>query len=281
MFIAIQILLFPATHLFSHSFNGIEIKIVRGNIVDPFENQDDTKIYAIVNAANPQLMNGGGVAGAIFRSAGAHTMSNLCAPLRPTQKRFLKPNTAVITKSGNLEQKNISHVIHAVAPNFNRRHGMYGNSYIFQFNEDGKKLLEDTYRNVLTTAENNGINHIAIPFLCGGNFKPNRADAEDQLATIAVETVIDFCRNNRLENLREITFVLGTEQTRRTFTQLVERALPKKRKENKQLSLPHNNRANNTNAARFLSRRPLIKLSLYATGIIACFIVLTKLFNWY
>ncbi len=56
--------------------------------------QDITKIEAdaIVNAANTDLLEGGGVCGAIFRAAGADLLRGACDALAPIQ-----PGEAVIT----------------------------------------------------------------------------------------------------------------------------------------------------------------------------------------
>ncbi len=67
-----------------HSTQGIKIECVKGDIAD----QPD--ITAIVNAANAELRIGGGVAGAIHRTAGPG-LTKECRPMAP-----IKPGEAVI-----------------------------------------------------------------------------------------------------------------------------------------------------------------------------------------
>jgi len=202
--------------------NNIEIQKKQGNIVDPFESYNNDETYAIVNAANPQLMNGGGVAGAIFSAAGSK-LDQACGCHRPPRGSLLRSSTVVVTESGNLynTNKKISKVIHAVAPNFNRAHGLYGRSYIFDFNARGKKLLADTYANVLDVAEQNGVHNVAIPFLSGGNFKPSQRGVEKELAKIAVKTVIESCKRNRFTNLKKVIFVLYDRDTVSLFSDVL------------------------------------------------------------
>ena len=76
------------------------IKLVQGDITE-------LETDAIVNAANAQLILGGGVAGAI-RKKGGPTIQEECNKIGGT---FV--GGAVITTGGNLKAK---HVIHAVGP---------------------------------------------------------------------------------------------------------------------------------------------------------------------
>jgi len=66
---------------------------------------------AIVNAANPSLMGGGGVDGAIHR-AGGHAILEECKQIVSRQGR-LPTGKAVITSGGNLKAK---YVLHTVGP---------------------------------------------------------------------------------------------------------------------------------------------------------------------
>lgn len=99
------------------TFAGVEVEIVRGDIAD----QPD--MDAVVNAANAELMPGGGVAGAIHRAAGSG-LAEECRPLAP-----ISPGQAVITSAHNLSNK---HVIHALGP-------VYGSD------EPADGLLADCY----------------------------------------------------------------------------------------------------------------------------------------
>jgi O-acetyl-ADP-ribose deacetylase (regulator of RNase III) len=76
------------------------IRIVEGNIAL-------LDVEAVVNAANPQLKLGGGVAGAI-RTYGGPSIQTECDRLAP-----IGVGRAVITGGGNLKAKS---VIHAVGP---------------------------------------------------------------------------------------------------------------------------------------------------------------------
>jgi O-acetyl-ADP-ribose deacetylase (regulator of RNase III) len=66
---------------------------------------------AIVNAANPSLMGGGGVDGAIHRAGGPAILEE-CKRIRDASGPLL-PGRAVATTAGNLHAK---YVIHAVGP---------------------------------------------------------------------------------------------------------------------------------------------------------------------
>ncbi|VDZ83759.1 O-acetyl-ADP-ribose deacetylase [Kluyvera intermedia] len=69
------------------------------------------EVDVIVNAANPSLMGGGGVDGAIHRAAGP-ALQEACAVVRQ-QQGTCPPGHAVITHAGNLKAKA---VIHTVGP---------------------------------------------------------------------------------------------------------------------------------------------------------------------
>src|SRR5699024_9678184 len=100
------------------------IEIVEGDIAA----QPD--LDAVVNAANAQLMPGGGVAGALHRAAGPK-LAEACKPRAP-----IEPGEAVITAGFELPNQ---WVIHALGP----RYGI---------DQPSDELLAAAYRNVLSLA---------------------------------------------------------------------------------------------------------------------------------
>jgi len=84
--------------------NNTRLSIIQGDITNQ-------ATAAIVNAANPSLMGGGGVDGAIHRAGGSAILEE-CKQIVAKQGR-LPPGKAVITTGGNLKAK---YVIHTVGP---------------------------------------------------------------------------------------------------------------------------------------------------------------------
>ncbi|NPV60830.1 MAG: macro domain-containing protein [Actinobacteria bacterium] len=152
----------------------VTIECVRGDIT----RQPD--MDAIVNAANAQLMPGGGVAGAIHRAAG-RGLAEECRPLAP-----IKPGEAVITGGHDLPNP---HVIHCLGPVYGR-------------DEPSDKLLADCYRNALRLAEENGLASVAFPAISTGAFGYPLEPA----ARVALSTVVEAASS--LKSVKTIRFVL-------------------------------------------------------------------------
>ncbi|MCS7188644.1 MAG: O-acetyl-ADP-ribose deacetylase [Bacteroidia bacterium] len=116
------------------------VEIILGDITQ-------IKVDAIVNAANPELMPGGGVSGAIHRAAGP-SLAEACKKVAPCP-----PGEARITPGFNLPAK---YVIHTVGPTWNG--GQSGEA----------RILEAAYRNSLLLARQNQIRTIAFPSISTG-----------------------------------------------------------------------------------------------------------------
>lgn len=156
------------------TISGIEIECIKGDIAS----QDD--FTAVVNAANAQLRMGGGVAGAIHRTAGPG-LEEECAPLAP-----IKPGEAVITGGHNLPNK---YVIHCLGP-------------IYGVNKPEDEVLASCYREALKLAEESKIDSIAFPSISTGAFGFPLGEA----AQIAFKTIKEVIPN--LKQVKRIRFVL-------------------------------------------------------------------------
>jgi O-acetyl-ADP-ribose deacetylase (regulator of RNase III) len=154
--------------------SGVTLECARGNIAS----QRD--ITAVVNAANAGLRMGGGVAGAIHRTAGPG-LEKECRPLAP-----IKPGEAVITGGHNLPNK---HVIHCLGP-------------VYGVDTPEEKFLADCYRNALLLADKNSIDSIAFPAISTGAF----GYPVDKAAGVAFRTIRDTLPE--LKHVKTIRFVL-------------------------------------------------------------------------
>ena len=119
------------------------IEVVQGDI---------TRIEAdaIVNAANTDLAEGGGVCGAIFRAAGREELTAACRALAPCPT-----GSAVTTPAFGIATA--KHIIHAVGP-----------VYSSYEPEEARRLLGSAYRAAMDQAQANGCRTIAFPAISTG-----------------------------------------------------------------------------------------------------------------
>ena len=150
---------------------------------------------AIVNAANAQLILGGGVAGAIRRKGGP-SIQDECDKIGGT---FV--GGAVITTAGNLKAK---YVIHAVGPRM-------GEGY-----EDEK--LKNATLNSLKVADENNLKSISFPAVSTGIF----GFPIERCAKIMLETTIDYLKKET--SFEKVVFCLFSQNDYKVF----ENALQKK-----------------------------------------------------
>ncbi|MGQ8367203.1 O-acetyl-ADP-ribose deacetylase [Glaciecola sp. 1036] len=134
------------------------IKVILGDITS-------ADVDAIVNAANPKMLGGGGVDGAIHRAAGPRLLE-ACRQVKPVNGIRCPFGEARITGAGNLPSK---YVIHTVGP-------------IFSSDPNPSLTLESAYTNACNLALENGCKSIAFPAIsCGAYGYPH-----EQAARIAI-----------------------------------------------------------------------------------------------
>ncbi len=165
------------------------LELVRGDITE-----QDTE--AIVNAANRQLILGGGVAGAI-RTKGGPEIQKECSRIGETFA-----GGAVKTTGGNLKAR---YVIHAVGPRMG------------EGDEDNK--LKNATLNSLKIAERDEMKSISFPAISTGIFGfPIRRCAE-----IMLGVVMDYLQKNT--KLEKVVFCLFTEADYKVFEEQLNRQI--------------------------------------------------------
>jgi O-acetyl-ADP-ribose deacetylase (regulator of RNase III) len=178
----------------------VTLELVEGDIT-----QQDTE--AIVNAANPSLLGGGGVDGAIHRAGGPEILAE-CRKLGGCHT-----GDAKITIGGRL---NARYVIHTVGPVYWREGA-----------ERAAELLASAYRRSLEVAAENGVRSVAFPSISTGAYGYPMEEA----APIAIQTVRDHLATQEKEGgLQLVRFVLYGSQAyqtyHRAFTRLSEETSP-------------------------------------------------------
>ena len=168
--------------------NKTKVSIIQGDIT-----RQGTD--AIVNAANPSLMGGGGVDGAIHRAGGPAILEE-CKRIVARQGR-LTTGKAVITTGGNLKAR---YVLHTVGPIW---HGGSANE---------AELLKSAYYECLKLATENRLASISFPSLGTGAY----GYPVDEAATIAVSTVVSFLRE-QVTSLNDVVFVLFDSRTYQSY----------------------------------------------------------------
>lgn len=152
-----------------------KLELVQGDIT-----QQDTE--AIVNAANPSLLGGGGVDGAIHRAGGPQILEE-CRKIGSCP-----PGEARITSGGKLKAK---YVIHAVGPIY--RGGTQREA----------ETLASAYRYSLELASKHGIKSVAFPSISTGAY----GYPIEQAAPIALRTVMDYLQSHpEIELVRFVLF---------------------------------------------------------------------------
>lgn len=153
---------------------------------------DITKMHvgAIVNAANSELLPGGGLCGAIHAAAGP-SLAEACGDWIIANGP-VPPGGAAITPGFRLPAQ---FVVHAVGPVWNGGH------------HGEPATLASAYHSAIQIADEHGVETIAFPAISTGIFGYPAENA----ASVALQAVADgLCTSN---HVREATFVLYDEET--------------------------------------------------------------------
>lgn len=174
------------------------------------------KVEAIVNAANDQLLGGGGVCGAIFKAAGWEKLQAECFTYtKNAQGVRCATGDAVTTSSGALKKRGISNIIHAVGPDCR----------VIKDPRAQKSLLASAYTRSLEEATALSLKSIAFPFISSAIF----ACPADLAATTALEAIRDFMSENPKNSLNKIVLVLFSKESYDLFVAKARNMFPTKR----------------------------------------------------
>ncbi len=141
----------------------------------------------IVNAANSQLMQGGGVCGAIFSKAGPEKLQRACSMFGscPT-------GSAILTPGFDLDAR---YIAHAVGPQWADGH-----------HSEAQKLYR-CYQTALTLATEKDCHSIAFPLISSGIYGYPKEEAWD----VAIHSITDFLSAHPSYDLQVIMAVLDDE----------------------------------------------------------------------
>lgn len=169
--------------------NHPKISIVQGDITA-------MQVDAVVNAANPTLLGGGGVDGAIHQAGGPELTAE-CRSLKGC-----RTGSAKITRGYNLPAK---YVIHTVGPVW---HGGKARE---------EELLRSCYRSCMQLAVEHGLQSIAFPAISCGvyGFPISKA------VPLAVDEVSQF--HTGMNTIEEVFFVCSDEKIAQTYREILGR----------------------------------------------------------
>lgn len=157
---------------------GHEIRLIHGDITQSLAE-------AIVNAANPQLQHGGGVAAAIARVGGPTIQAESDEWIRKNGP--ISHNAPALTSAGNLP---CEHVIHVVGP-------IWGEG-------DESQKLTTAVQGALRLAHEQRIQSLALPAISTGIY----GFPKDLGAQVILDALLDFIEQHADTILRRIDITL-------------------------------------------------------------------------
>ena len=174
------------------------LEMIQGDITQ-------AEVDAIVNAANSDLIGGGGVDGAIRRAGGAE-IERACAEIR-RREGGCPTGKAVITPGGNLHAK---YVIHTVGP-------------VWKGGNSGEaERLASCYQESLRLAVDNGIQSVAFPSISTGIY----GYPTEKAAVVALTAIKGFVAQPHSAPAA-IQFVLFDEVTYTCYEDALSTLFPK------------------------------------------------------
>lgn len=166
---------------------GQVLRLVHGDLTE-------ARVDAIVNAANSQLMHGGGVAGAIANKGGPEIQAESDRWIR--EHGTVHHDQPAITGAGCLPCK---YVIHAVGP-------VWGSG-----DEDAK--LRAAVIGALKMAERYELSSLALPAISTGIF----GFPKEHGAVVILDAILDHLQQQGESSLREVEVTLIDESSVRVF----------------------------------------------------------------
>jgi O-acetyl-ADP-ribose deacetylase (regulator of RNase III) len=172
----------------------MELRAVRGDIT-----QADVDV--IVNAANPGLLGGGGVDGAIHAAGGPEILAECRAIAARLPGGRLPRGEAVATTAGRLAAR---WVVHTAGP-------------IWSADRDQSAVLRSCYAESLRVADGLGARSVAFPAVSAGVYGWPLDDAARQAVAGVLATSV--------EHVQEVRFVLFSHEALAAFETALASAL--------------------------------------------------------
>lgn len=164
----------------------MKLRAVRGDITQ-------VDVDVVVNAANPGLLGGGGVDGAIHRTGGPAILEECRAVKQRLPEGRLPRGQAVATTAGRLPAR---WVVHTAGP-------------IWSASEDRSEVLRACYAESLRVADGLGARTVAFPAISAGIYGWPIDDAARQAVT--------GVRSVPCEHVVEVRFVLFDDRALAAF----------------------------------------------------------------
>jgi len=164
----------------------MDLRAVRGDITR-------ADVDVIVNAANPGLLGGGGVDGAIHRAAGPSLLAECRAIVASLPDHRLPRGQAVATTAGRLPAR---WVVHTAGP-------------FWSAVRDHSAVLRSCYRESLRVADGLGARSLAFPAISAGVYGWPLDDAARQ-AVAGVRSAV-------VEHVTDVRFVLFSDEALAVF----------------------------------------------------------------